>query len=272
MRLNTPPLTELLTYCRPHGSVAEQVFVARYLLAVPGATHDAHGNVHVRIGQPTILWSCHTDTVHHVGGHQTVRRVAGRLTLDVRSPSACLGGDDTVGVYLCLALIAAGQEGHYIFHRGEECGGLGSHALAHHTPGLIHDSQFAIALDRAGTRDIITSQCGLTCCSDAFADSLSAALAPTFKHQRRYYPVAGLYTDTHEYREIIPECTNISVGYGNAHTPAEFVDEGHVHDLLQALRHLDPDDLVCRRHAESDAPAWPAILCDLAHLEEEDEA
>jgi hypothetical protein len=161
-----------------------------------------------------------------------------------------LGGDDTVGVYICLALIDAGREGHYIFHRGEECGGIGSKALAQDTPDLIHDSTFAIALDRAGTSDIVTSQCGQPCCSSAFAYSLSEALMPEFKHERQYRPARGLYTDTHEYRMIIPECTNISVGYYHAHTPDESIDLSHVHTLIQALCNLDTSALVCRRQPQ----------------------
>lgn len=256
MRLNHPPLAELLSYCRPHGSATEQEFVARYLLNLPGAITDTHGNIHVRIGAPDILWSCHTDTVHRAGGRQHVRRANGQITLAAHSSSACLGGDDTVGVYVCLALIAAGREGHYIFHRGEECGGIGSHALAQHTPDLIHDSKFAIALDRAGTNDIVTSQCGQPCCSDAFAHSLSAALMPTFKLDGCYRPTTGLYTDTHEYRLLIPECTNISVGYHRAHTPDESIDLRHVHRLIQALCDLDASTLVCCRQPQ-DTPTQP---------------
>jgi hypothetical protein len=254
MRLNHPPLLELLSYCRPHGSATEQEFVERYLLNLPGAITDAHGNVHVRIGAPDILWSCHTDTVHRVGERQNVRRANGQITLSAHSSSACLGGDDTVGVYICLALIDAGREGHYIFHRGEECGGIGSKALAQDTPDLIHDSTFAIALDRAGTSDIITSQCGQPCCSGAFAQSLSAALAPTFKQDKRYRPACGIYTDTHEYRRLIPECTNISVGYYHAHTSQESVDTRHVERLIKALCDLDAQELVCRRDPQYTSP------------------
>jgi hypothetical protein len=173
--------------------------------------------------------------------------VDGYLKLTDGSKSACLGGDDTVGVYICLALIAAGRDGHYLFHRGEECGGIGSTALARYSPHLLNGTNFAIALDRAGTRDIVTSQCGQPCCSEAFAESLSAALSPTFKQKRRYQAEAGTYTDTHEYRQLIPECTNLSVGYAHAHTSNESVDLRHVHELIHALQQLDTARLSCVR-------------------------
>lgn len=242
-----PSLIHLLTYCRPHRSATEEHFVGRYLQTLPGAWSDPHGNVHVTVGTPDILWSCHTDTVHRTDGRQQVSQIYDRIVLTPGSTSACLGGDDTVGVYLCLSMIAAGRSGHYIFHRGEECGGVGSRALAASTPHLLAGSRYAIALDRAGTGDIVTSQCGRRCCSDVFAESLAQALAPTFRHTDRYHPAAGTYTDTHEYRHLIPECTNLSVGYTRAHSPTEVVDTRHVARLLHALCVLDPAHLQCVR-------------------------
>lgn len=249
-----PSLVELLTYCRPHGSATEQGFVDRYLMTLPGAVMDPHGNVHVTVGAPDILWSCHTDTVHREAGRQRLSTDGIWIQLAADSPRNCLGADDTAGVYLCLHMIAAGRSGHYIFHRGEERGGIGSSALAQHTPDLIAGHRFAIALDRAGDSDIVTHQCGQRCCSEVFADSLSAALAPTFTQHDAYRATTGVYTDTHEYRHLIPECTNLSVGYAHAHSARERVNVTHVHRLLTALIGLRVDVLVCDRSPDDPDP------------------
>ena len=262
----TPTLTHLLTYCRPHNSRTEGSVVDRYILTQPGAWTDPHGNVHVTVGTPDILWSCHTDTVHQADGRQRVVRRGDWISLAPGSTSNCLGADDTAGVYLCLRMIAAGRSGHYIFHRGEERGGVGSSALAAHSPELLDGHRFTIALDRAGTTDIVTSQCGQRCASYAFAASLGRALRPTFTRTHAYTPAAGVYTDTHEYRRLIPECTNLSIGYEHAHSPSERVNATHVHRLLAALLALDSADLVCRRSAdepdpepEPRTPTWPVL-------------
>ena len=44
----------------------------------------------------------------------------------------------------------------------------------------------------------------------------------------------GVFTDTALYRDIIPECTNISVGYFHAHSSQECIDAMHVYRLICA--------------------------------------
>src|SRR5216683_3061735 len=65
-------LLDMLTYCRPAGSDTESAFIDKYIAPLPGAQADAHGNWHVAVGDSTVLWSCHTDTVHSKQGRQTV--------------------------------------------------------------------------------------------------------------------------------------------------------------------------------------------------------
>jgi len=49
---------------------------------------------------------------------------------------------------------------------------VGSKFIAKRTPALLTGIDYAIALDRKGSRDVITHQFG-RCCSDAFAKSLA---------------------------------------------------------------------------------------------------
>lgn len=249
MRRLTPTqvstLADMLTYCRPHGSPSERVFLNRYLAPLPGIVEDTFGNWHVRIGDAPVLWSCHTDTVHHIGGRQTVHidPQVGYISLSRRSRkrSACLGADDTVGVFLMREMILANVPGLYIFHYGEESGCIGSGDLAEYTPEVLDGIRYAIALDRAGCHDVITSQLGGQCCSPAFADALATSLGPLWA------PTHGVFTDTANYTHLVPECTNLSVGYHHAHSAREYVDLHHIGTLLATLCSLGTSTLPCER-------------------------
>ena len=250
-------LTEMLTYARPCGSSTEAEYIARYIACLPDATEDVHGNYHVTVGTSSILWSAHTDTVHRCEGRQTLRVNEREYTIRLsrrskRAGVSCLGADDTVGCFILREMILAGIPGRYVFHYGEECGGIGSGNLAAYTPELLDGVKFAIALDRQGTCDIITSQLGGTCASEAFAHSLAAQLPG------RYASASGTFTDTANYTDIVPECSNPSVGYYHAHSSREYVDYAHVGHLLHALCNLNPDLLVCARdpHARR-IDLWP---------------
>ena len=233
MSINT--LREMLTYCRSAGSATERAFINRYIATLPGAYQDVYSNWHVTIGEAPILWSCHTDTVHHRQGRQQVITQNGRLALSAASGKAsnCLGGDDTVGVYICREMVLAKVPGHYIFHYGEEKGCIGSALLAEECPEWVQTFNAAIAFDRAGTSDVITHQCGRRTCSETFAQAIADSLNVS---GMTYSPCdRGVYTDTEQYAALIPECTNISVGYAGAHTANETIDIAHVARLRNAL-------------------------------------
>lgn len=215
----TTELLEMLSYCRPAGSASEAVWIERFVHRLPGAWQDSYGNVLVQIGtQPTTLFSAHTDTVHSCEGLQTVLLDAFRGEVFVAEPRRnCLGADDTTGCWLLMQLIRAGKPGLYIFHRDEEVGGQGSRFIASENPERLTGIQRAIAFDRQGFNEVITAQAGQRCCSDAFARALASALQPL-----AFYPSdRGVFTDTAHYVGLIPECTNLSVGYFQQHTGGE---------------------------------------------------
>lgn len=244
--LRVTTLAEMLTYCRPVDSPTEQVFCSRYIATLPGVWVDDCGNYHVVIGDSPVVWSCHTDTVHRTHGRQRLQLTPNTIALHPRAKSTCLGADDTVGVWILCEMIRARVPGHYVFHYGEEVGGIGSRAVVAKHPDYFADARMCIALDRAGVADVITHQAGDRCCSEAFAESLARALHAA--GLAGYEPCAtGVYTDSAEYTGIIPECTNLSVGYFGQHSAAEYVDTHHALTLLEALIALDVATLVIAR-------------------------
>jgi len=263
MRPDIRLLLDMLTYGRPHTGTMVDVFINRFIAPIDGASVDEFGNWHVTIdlpnGEPSrVLWSCHTDTVHYEDCRQTVHldKASQTIGLSRRSyqTSDCLGADDTCGVWLCVQMIAAKVPGRYIFHHGEERGCIGSHALAKgYHPWLTKSFDYAIALDRKGTSDIITTQLGETCASQLFAYSLADELNRASKGLLDYAPAPGIFTDTASYLRYIPECTNLSVGYERAHSPDEWIDLSYLLVLRDALCRFDESALVCERDP-SDRP------------------
>ena len=246
-------LLKMLTYMRPAGSAMEAQFVRDFVEPL-GTTPDGFGNHWRVIGKASpILWSCHTDTVHKTGGKQSVEYGDGYVTTPIGS---CLGADCAAGVWLMSRMIRAGIPGTYVFHREEETGGQGSDYIAQEIPERLAGIQYAIAFDRKGTQDIITHQYGGRSASDDFAHSLAKVL------EMGHMPDdGGTFTDTANYTQIVPECTNLSVGYGKAHSPNEYLDCAYLARLLKRILKADFSALVCARDpaapdGQEDDTAW----------------
>ena len=133
-----------------------------------------------------------------------------------------LGADDKAGTTIMINMISENVPGLYYFFVGEESGCIGSSALSK----VWEKADFpvinrCISFDRRGYDSIITSQGGVTS-SNEFATELSNRLN---EYGFWYKPdPTGIYTDSAEFTYVIPECTNISVGYFSEHTKTERQD------------------------------------------------
>jgi hypothetical protein len=180
----TRRLFAMLETCRPHGSLTEHRFIEQFLLRY-GVEADGFGNLWLQIGTAPILWSSHVDTCHRRDGSQDfVIDTDGIVRLVAGSPSNCLGADCTAGVWLMTEMIEAGIAGRYVFHRGEERGGLGSRYVAGHEAGRLTGICAAIAFDRRGTHSIITYQRGGPC----GYKTIPATLSQTRPHDNHTAP------------------------------------------------------------------------------------
>lgn len=237
---------DMLSHCRPDRSKTEQKFINRYLLTLPNAFQDTFGNVHVDTrtsDQHRTLFVAHTDTVHHAAGFQPVGY--DEKTHQVRTLGQCLGADDGAGILVLMHLIRSGVPAYYIFTRGEERGGKGAKYLADFQYELLAQFDRAIAFDRRGFSSVISHQGWGRCCSDTFADALSSQLS---NDSLMYAPDdSGVYTDTAEFVDIIPECTNISVGYLSEHTKNETLNLRHLFDLMAQVVLINWDQLPVER-------------------------
>lgn len=254
MIYNTQTYIDMVSYMRPEGSVAQKQFCQKYLEPVFGQPDQA-GNYILRIGKPKVAYMSHHDTVHDKSGRQ---KVAIDAEFAYSVDGNCLGADCTTGIYIMLRMIQAGVEGLYIVHAAEEVGCRGSGYIATQTPEVVQGIDFAISFDRYGYNSIITHQMGMRTCSDKFADSLEFCLDLGYNCDTR-----GSYTDSNEYTALIPECTNISVGYFSQHTKKESQDLIFMDQVADAFINADMSSLLVDRDCTTDAPLLDDSFTDL---------
>lgn len=155
-----------------------------------------------------------------------------RIELIKKTMKPCvLGADDKLGIFTCCMLIRHGVPGIYVFHLGEECGGLGSAWIKKNNRKFFEGIKRCVAFDRMHYDDVIAHQrAGRTASAEftnALADQINANIAThigvapqiAFKGDQR-----GVWTDSANYTEFVQECTNVSVGYFKQHGPQEHFD------------------------------------------------
>jgi hypothetical protein len=260
-------LARALSMKRPHGTRSVEEFTDWLADHVPTnlklhRSYDGVGNLHIdaRVDDTSrTLFVAHVDTVHRDSGPNKIRKTQGMWYAD----GACLGADDGAGCAILMHLMAAHVPGYYIFTQGEERGGIGAKYLAEHSPELLGQFDRAIAFDRRGIDSVITHQGYGRCCSDEFAAALSGELCAD--GVLMYLgDDTGVYTDTAEFTDIIPECTNISVGYDKEHSDKETLDIHHFTALAAAVVKIKWDALPTDRDpkARETAPAldsWKTV-------------
>ena len=204
---------------------------------------DTHGNYFYKIGESRTIFASHLDTVS-----KEATSVIHTLDGDIigTDGKTTLGADDKAGVTVMLHLIKNKIPGLYYFFIGEEVGCIGS-GLASSMSIQDFKGKYdrILSFDRRGTDSVITYQSSTRCCSDAFADSLAKQLNLSGMKYRK--DEGGVYTDSAEFTDIIPECTNISVGYYKEHTVNETQDIRHLEDLAEACLLVNWESLPTQR-------------------------
>ena len=242
-------LHEMLRYKRPHGSRSEAQWIERFIMPYDPTNVDDMAYVitvlHPDGRTPHTMFSCHTDTVHRKEGRQRIKFNRATQTY-FKADGEPLGADDAAGAWLMLEMIDAGVPGCYFFHRAEECGGLGSSHIAKHYPDVLYKFKRAIAFDRRSSTSVITHQGWGRCCSDVFAQALADALNAN-EHNIYEPDDTGVFTDTANYTDIIPECTNLSCGYLNEHSGNETLHLPTLFNLRDSCLTIDWEALPTNR-------------------------
>lgn len=299
-------LARALSMKRPHGSEGTRrlthwledraVDLRNSKYAHIKVSYDAIGNLHVDARTEPhhrTLFVAHVDTVHRKEGPNKIDKTATHW----RADGAPLGADDGAGCAMLMHLMYAGVPAYYVFTQGEECGGIGAKWLADNkTDTLLSQFDRAVAFDRRGIDSVITHQGYGRCCSDVFAQALADQLC--MDERLMYLPDdTGVYTDTAEFTHVVPECTNISVGYAHEHSERESLDILHFVALAERVVQInwdmlptdrdpsapDPDDIFARYNdaddwysayyggkATSVSASFPGLASSNHHLSDDD--
>jgi len=212
-----------------------------------GMKTDEHGNYYIKIGETKSMFCAHLDTYCY-----QYKRVWHTFSGDTigTDGTTTLGGDDKAGIVVMIKMIEAGVPGLYYFFRGEEgvtspTGTWGSKQALKSYKDNFKKYDRCIAFDRKRSDSIITQQMYSACCSDEFAEQLIKDLGQnglTYKEDD-----TGMWCDSGVFMELIPECTNVSMGYNNEHTFNETQDIGHLEKLTNACVKIDWESLPTKR-------------------------
>jgi len=202
---------------------------------------DSQGNYFLKIGNTRTIFTSHFDTA--CKDQVNVRHIINKNIIGT-DKNSILGADDKAGVTIMLWLIKNKIPGLYYFFIGEEVGCIGSGLAAKMLPFKgLYDR--VISFDRRGTTSVITHQSCMRTCSDEFADELAKQLS--FRGLSYKKDDTGVYTDSAEFTSLIPECTNISVGYYAEHTVTETQDIDHLYRLAKSCLDVNWENLPTKR-------------------------
>ena len=203
---------------------------------------DVHGNFFYEVGESRTIFASHLDTVskqytkvtHVIDGN--IIKTDGTTTL---------GADDKAGVTVMLWMMKNKVPGLYYFFIGEEVGCIGSGKAASSVSDFKGKYDRIISFDRRDVGSVITHQSWSRCCSDSFGDALASELNKSGLSYKK--DDGGVYTDSAEFVDIIPECTNVSVGYYKEHTTNESQDIEHLEKLAEACLKVGWESLPTER-------------------------
>ena len=205
---------------------------------------DEVGNYFIEIGKSESIFTAHLDTVCEqdvVEVNHIVEEINGNVIIRTDG-NTILGADDRAGVLVLLHMIEHRIPGLYYFFIGEEVGRIGSRGIAESTPEMFRRYERCISFDRKGLGSVITSQMGETCCSQTFAQALTSELAQHTGHVF-FCDNNGSYTDSYSFNDLIPNCTNISVGYFDQHSVSEYINITYLVKLCKAVTEIRWEEL-----------------------------
>lgn len=190
-----------------------------------------NGNLYVTKGKANPYYPCmvsHIDTVHDINMAVSVHRQDDYLFAwdAAKKKQYGIGGDDKVGVFVCLTALLELPDVKCAFFRDEEVGCEGSRLAV---VSFFDDCAFALQCDRRGNKDFINDINGM----DMYSKEFSAAIAPTLLHHG-YKETDGMMTDVEKLKQVgVNLCmANMSCGYYEPHTSNEYVV---ITDVLNCL-------------------------------------
>ena len=255
----------LTTRTYPHGTETEVLD-----LLPKDLKKDEFGNYYKIIGDSTTMFTSHLDTASRsLDKVKQISVAKDGQEIIMTDGKSILGADDKAGVTILLYMMHNNIPGIYYFFIGEERGCIGSTNLANNflSISIFKKIKKVISFDRKNYYSVITSQMGMECCSDEFAQSLCNELNKS--GLKMNIDPTGVVTDSAMFMDIVPECTNISVGYFNEHTHDEVQNITFLTSLAKACLKVNWEDLTVSRKLDFDEISmgkWSDLISSLKAL------
>ena len=182
---------------------------------------DEHDNIYITKGKAK-AYPCvvsHTDTVHDIYKEYKVYQVKGNfVAFDSDSMQQVgTGGDDKVGMWVCLEMLRKFDNIKICFFAQEEIGCIGSSKAK---AEFFDDVGYAFECDRKGNGDFVQESSGVKMFGDVFKEAIKSTL-----NTYGYKITTGGLTDVHEISQIANiACANMSCGYYKPHSKQEYVN------------------------------------------------
>lgn len=180
-----------------------------------------NGNMYVVKGKADV-YPCivsHTDTVHKINRNVQVHQQDDILFAYCSNSNRTygIGGDDKVGVFVCLLMLHELDNVKCAFFRDEEVGCVGSELAV---TSWFDDCAFVLQCDRRGNKDFISDINGLTMYGKEFSDAIADSLK-----RYGYREWDGMMTDVEQLKKSgVDICmANMSCGYYEPHSDKEYV-------------------------------------------------
>ena len=251
----------LTTETYPHG-YEEGVY--KYL--PEGLQTDKYGNLYHIIGNSDTMFTSHLDTASRDKSDIIlVSKSKNGQDFIMSDGTTILGADDKAGVSVMMYMMAHNVPGVYYFFLGEERGGIGSGKVADdfNSFEFLKNIKKVISFDRRNYFSVITEQMGMRCCSNEFGESLCKELNKS--GLKLNLDPTGVFTDSYNFVDYVPECTNISVGYFNEHTHEEIQNITYLERLAKACVAADWNKLTVKRKIGFDSEIlekWSELIRD----------
>jgi tripeptide aminopeptidase len=191
---------------------------------------DEHDNIYITKGNADV-YPCvvaHTDTVHDIYKGYKVYEIEGNfVAYDSDSMKQVgTGGDDKVGLWVCLEMLRNHDNIKIALFSQEEIGCVGSSQAR---KSFFDDVGYAFECDRKGNSDFVQNSSGVK----MFGKKFKKAIQPILKSYGYSITDGGL-TDVHEIaQDMHIACANMSCGYYKPHSDQEYVN---ITDAIHTLR------------------------------------
>jgi hypothetical protein len=197
---------------------------------------DTAGNIYVTKGQaelyPVVV--SHMDTVHQIHEKVDVYESHGSLfAFSYKTKKQVgTGGDDKVGIFICLEMLNKFDNIKLVFFSQEEIGCVGSGKA---NMDFFKDASFVSQSDRKGFGDFVRYGCGV----QLFSEEFEKEIEPIIKKWGFKSTTGGL-TDVVELKEkgLDVCCFNMSCGYYNPHSDRETVNISEVEKTMNMVEDI----------------------------------